>query len=277
MYGTKNFLFLGSSHALTAASSTKTTAEFAATREEAERADKYGEQAEDLLTAMHEVIGHGSGRLSERLAKGGAAPYLKEYFSTLEEARADLMGLWNVWDPKLKELGLVRDQDDVAKAMYDSAARVALTQLRRIPRGDTIEEDHQRDRQLIVKFIEAKTGAIEQIERGGKTYIHVKDYQKMREGVGMLLAELMRIKAEGDYAAIKTLIDQYGVRFDPKLRDQVVARYRQLDLPTYWAGINAELTADLDAKGNAAAVHIAYPRDPLRQYLAYGRMYETQP
>ncbi len=274
MYGTKNFLFLGSSHALTAASAGKTTGEFAATRDERERADTYGEEAEDLLTAMHEVIGHGSGKLSERLAKGGAGPYLKEYFSTLEEARADLMGLWNVWDPKLKELGLVKDQDPVAKTMYDAAARVALTQLRRIPRGDTIEEDHQRDRQLIVNYIKDKTGAIDYVQRDGKTYIEVKDYQKMRDGVGMLLAELMRIKAEGDYAAIKSLIDRYGVHFDPALRDQVVSRYKALDIPTYWAGVNVELTADLDAKGNATAVHLAYPRDPVKQYLAYGRMYE---
>src|SRR5438874_10929032 len=140
-YGTKNFLFLGSSHALDAAGSTKTLTEFAASPEEIERVTKYGVEAEDLMTAMHEVIGHGSGKLSDRL-KGGAEPYLKEYFSTLEEARADLMALWNVWDPELKTLGLVRDQEQVARAMYDNAARVALTQLRRIPKGNTIEEDH---------------------------------------------------------------------------------------------------------------------------------------
>ena len=179
-----------------------------------QRAHSYGEEAEDLLTAMHEVIGHGSGKLSDRLS-GGAEPYLKEYFSTLEEARADLMGLWNVWDPKLKELGLVKDQDSVAQAMYDNAARAPLTQLRRILKGNTIEEDHARDRALIANYIKDKTGAIEQVQRGGKTYVHIKDYQKMREGVGMLLSELMRIKAEGDYAAIKALVDKYGVRFDP--------------------------------------------------------------
>ena len=277
MYGTKNFLFLGSSHALSAASSGKMGVEFAATPQETARADKYGEQAEDLLTALHEVIGHGSGKLGERLAKGGAGPALKEYFSTLEEARADLMALWNVGDPKLKELGLVSDQDAVAKTMYDAAARVALTQLRRIPRGDTIEEDHQRDRQLIVNYIKDKTGAIDYVQHGGKTYIEVKDYQKMREGVGLLLAELMRIKGEGDYAAIKGLIDRYGVHFDTKLRDQVVARYNALDLPTYYAGVNVDVTAELDANGNAKAVHVAFPRDPMKQYLAYGRMYERQP
>jgi dipeptidyl-peptidase-3 len=159
--------------------------------------------------------------------------------------------------------------------MYDSAARVALTQLRRIPKGTTIEEDHQRDRQLIANYIMDKTGAIERVDRGGKTYIHVKDYAKMREGVGMLLAELMRIKAEGDYTAIKALIDRYGVHFDAALRDQVVARYKGLDLPTYWAGVNPRLDAHVDAAGSAADVRIAYPRDAVRQYLDYGRMYDA--
>lgn len=270
-YGTKNFLFLGSSHALSGASS-KMLDEFAASPEEARRAHQYGEDAEDLLTAMHEVIGHGSGKLSDRLSGGAQAP-LKEYFSTLEEARADLMALWNVWDPKLKELGLVEDQESVARTMYDSAARVSLTQLRRILRGSTIEEDHARDRALIANFIKDRTGAIEQIQRGGKTYVHVKDYQRMREGVGMLLSELMRIKAEGDYDAIRALVDKYGVRFDPALRDEVVARYKQLDLATYSAGVNPVLTAQLDAKGDVTSVRIEYSRDPVRQYLDYGGMY----
>jgi dipeptidyl-peptidase III len=273
-YGTKNFLFLGSSHALGAASSSKMAGEFAASKEEIARGLKYGEDAEDLLTAMHEVIGHGSGKLSDRV-KGGAEPYLKEYFSTLEEARADLMGLWNVWDPKLKELGLVTDQEEVAKTMYDSAARAPLTQLRRIPRGTTIEEDHQRDRALIAHYIADKTGAIEQVKRDGKTYVRVNDYQKMKQGVGMLLAELMRIKAEGDYAAIKALVDKYGVHFDPALRDEVVARYKALNLPTYWAGVNPDLTGKLGANGDVTAVEISYPRDPVRQYLEYGRMYSA--
>jgi dipeptidyl-peptidase III len=275
MYGTKNFLLLGSSHALSAAGGDKMLREFAASKEEIARGDATGEEPEDLLTAMHEVIGHGSGKLSERLV-GGAGTYLKEYFSTLEEARADLMGLWNISDPKLRELGLVKDQDAVAKAMYDNATRVLLTQLRRIPKGDIIEEDHQRNRQLIANYIMDKTGAIELVQdpaRGGKWIIRVKDYARMREGVGMLLKELMRIKAEGDYAAIKALVDQYGVRFNPAIRDQIVARYKALDLPTYYAGINPKLTADLDAQGNVTAVRIAYPRNAVDQYLEYGRMY----
>jgi dipeptidyl-peptidase-3 len=271
-YGTKNFLLLGSSHALSAASSGKSLREYAASPEEVARVERYGEEADDLMTALHEVIGHGSGQLSARL-KGGAGPHLKEYYSTLEEARADLMALWNVWDPELKKLGLVADQENVARAMYDNAARVALTQLRRVQKGNTIEEDHARDRALIANYVAEKTGGIEYITRNGKTYVRVKDYQKMREGVGTLLRELMRIKAEGDYGAAKALVDKYGVHFDPALRDQVVARYKQLDIPTYWAGINPELTAQMDDKGNITSVRIAYPRDAVKQYLTYGAMY----
>ena len=264
-YGTKNFLFLGSSHALDAAGSS--IDEFAATPAEAARNKRYSEQAEDLLTAMHEVIGHGSGKLSGRL-KEGAQNYLKEYYSTLEEGRADMMGLWNAWDPKLKELGLVQDQQEVAKAMYDNAARAALTQLRRNPRGNALEEDHQRDRQMIVNFIMDRTGAIKKVQKNGKTYFVVSDYQKMRQGVGQLLAELMRIKAEGDYSAIKALVDKYGVHFDPALRDEVVARYAKLNIPAYWAGVNPVIAKD------GTAFTIGYPGDPVRQYLSYGAMYD---
>jgi dipeptidyl-peptidase-3 len=273
-YGTKNFLFTSSTRALNNASGHVAFGEFAATPEIAARNRRYGDEAEDLMTALHEVVGHGSGKLSERV-KGGAEPYLKECFSTLEEARADLMALWNAWDPKLKELGLVSNQDEVAKAMYDSAAMVALTQLRRIPHGDAIEEDHERDRQLIVNFIRDRVpDAIEQFDRDSKTYIQVQDYQKMHQGVGMLLAELMRIKAEGDYAAIKALVDRYAVHFDPALRDQVVARYQKLGLPTYWAGINSMLSAQFEPGGKIQAVHLSYPRSVEQQYLVYASMYD---
>lgn len=278
-YGTKNFLFTSSTRALNNAAGDAMAMEFSASQEIAERSAKYGNEAGDLMTALHEVIGHGSGKLSERL-KGGAEPYLKGYFSTLEEGRADLSALWNAWDPKLKELGLVSNQEEVAKAIYDSAAMVALTQLRRIPKGDTIEEDHQRDRQLIVNYIRARVpGAIEQFDRDGKTYIRVQDYAKMRQGVGMLLTELMRIKAEGDYEAIKALVDEYAVHFDPKQRDQVVARYKKLNVPTYWAGINPRLIARINftGRGQGAVIRdarISYPASAVEQYLAYGAMYD---
>jgi dipeptidyl-peptidase III len=271
-YGTKNYLFTGSSRALTAAAGTKSIHEFDPNPAAIQRSIKYGQQADELLTALHEVIGHGSGKLSEKL-NGGAEPYLKEYFSTLEEARADLSAYWNVWDPKLKELGLIEgDQEEIAKTMYDSAALVVLTQLRRIPHGDSIEEDHQRDRALIANYIMEKTGAIRMFDRDGKTYVEVTDYPKMKQGVGMLLTELMRIKAEGDYAAIKALVDKYGVHFDPKLRDQVVARYKALNIPTYWAGVNAQLNATM-ANGKVKTVEMTYPRNAVHQYLYYGSMY----
>jgi dipeptidyl-peptidase-3 len=271
-YGTKNFLFTGSSRAMTAAAGHKMIEEFGPNQAVIQRDIKYGQQAGELLTALHEVIGHGSGKLSSRL-KSGSEPYLKEYFSTLEEARADLSGLWNVWDPKLKQLGLIAgEQDEVAKSMYDSAAMVVLTQLRRIPRGDTIEEDHQRDRALIANYIMDKTGSIRLFERDGKSYVEVTDYQKMKQGVGMLLTELMRIKAEGDYDAIKALVDKYGVHFDPKLRDQVVQRYKALDIPTYWVGVNAQLNANLN-NGKVNSVEMTYPRSAVAQFLYYGSMY----
>jgi dipeptidyl-peptidase-3 len=269
-YGSKSFLFFGSSHALTEASGFGLIDEFAASPEEAARDKKNGIEADDLLTEMHEVIGHGSGKLSPKLTHE-AGFYLKEYFSAMEEARADLMALWNAFDPKLKELGLV-SSDDVGRTMYDNAARQMLVQLRRIPKGDTIEEDHERDRQLIGRYIMDKTGAIAMEDRNGKTYAFVKDYKKMREGVGMLLAELMRIKAEGDYDAIKALMDKYGVHFDPKLRDQVVDRYKKLNMPTYYAGINADLTAQFDGAGNVTKVDISYPRDYAKQQLSYSAM-----
>jgi dipeptidyl-peptidase III len=274
-YGSKNFLFMGSKRALEEASGKTLTVEFGADPAQIERAAKYGTEASDLLVAMHEVIGHGSGKLSDRVS-AGAQTFLKEYFSTLEEGRADLMALWNVWDPKLKELGLISNQEEVAKAMYDNAALVALSQLRRIQHGDTIEEDHERDRQSIAHYIADKVpGSIEQFKRDGKTYVRVTDYQKMRQGVGMLLAELMRIKAEGDYDAIKALVDKYGVHFDPAVRDEVLARYQKLKLPTYFAGVNAHLTASFGKNGEVEKVEISYLDDPVKQYLHYGAMYDN--
>ena len=273
-FGTKNFLFSSATRAFDAAVGSKVAQEFSATPEELARAEKYGPGAAELMTAMHEVIGHGSGKLSPKLT-GDPGSYLKEYYSTLEEARADLVALWNVFDPKLKELGLV-SSDETGRAMYDAAARVMLTQLARNPKGDELEEDHQRDRQLIARYIMDKTGAIVLEQHDGKTFAVVKDYKKMHEGVGMLLAELMRIKAEGDYPAIKALIDKYGVHFDPKLRDEVLQRYEKLDLPTYWTGINADLKAKFDKEGKVTSVEIGYPRDYVKQQLSYSALYEAR-
>jgi dipeptidyl-peptidase-3 len=186
------------------------------------------------------------------------------------------MALWNAWDPKLHELGLISNQDEVAKAMYDEAISYnGVEQLMGIPAGNSLEEDHARDRQLIVNYIIDTSGGVERFKREGKSYIRVSDYQKAHAGVGKLLAELMRIKAEGDYAAIKTLVDKYGVHFDPALRDEVVARYAKLDLPVNWAGINSRLSATLDATGTVQSVQIDYPKDVASQFLHYAAMYDA--
>jgi dipeptidyl-peptidase-3 len=269
-YGSKSFIFTSSMRALAAAIGEKVTEEFAYSAEEIERARKYRELADNLFTAMHEILGHGSGKMNPQLTQEPAS-YLKEYYSTLEEARADLVALWNFFDPKLIEIGALPNLE-VAKAAYDGEARASLVQLREVPTGDTLEEDHRRGTQLIINFISDKTGAVEPVERAGKIYMVVKDYEKMRQGVGMLLAELMRIKAEGDYDAAKALIREYGIHFHPAWRDQVVERYKKLDLPIFWTGINPDLMPRFGANGKIADVQIAYPRDIARQQLRYSKI-----
>ena len=271
-YGSKSFLFFDEAPALTGTVAFAGLYEFAAKREDADRDRKYRNESERIGAIMHEVIGHGSGKLSPRLTRE-AGFYLKEYYPVLEEARADLMALWNIFDPKLKELGLV-SSDETGKAMYDIAALQMLVQLRRVPGGDTIADSRERARQLIVQYLMDKTGAIAMEDRKGKTYIYVKDYGKMREGVGTLLAELMRIKAEGDYDSIKTLTEKYGAHFDPKLRDQVVERFRKSGSSfVYFAGVNPDLTARFDRAGNVTKVDIDYPRNFVKQQLSYSAMY----
>lgn len=266
-YGSKSFIFTGSTRAFAAATGMKAAREFAYSDEERARAEKYQTLANDLYTAMHEVLGHGSGKMNPKLTEEPAV-YIKEYYSTLEEARADLVALWNFFDPKLVEIGAIPNLD-VAKAAYDGEARAALTELHEFPTGDTIEEDHRRGTQLIVNYIREKTGAIQPVERDGKVYLVVRDFDQMRQGVGMLLAELMRIKAEGDYEGAKALITKYGIRFNTAWRDQVVERYKQLDLPTFWSGINSNLVPHFGPNGRIDDVEIAYPRDIVRQQLRY--------
>lgn len=273
-YGSKSFLFTESSRALSHAAGHKSLEEFAASKDEVESGKKYADQAEELLIAFHEIIGHGSGKLK---VTGDPAEYLKETYSALEEARADLMGLWYVWDPKIKEMGLVGDdQEKVAKEMYYAAVRAPLVQLRKTDKGDTLEEDHQIDRQLILNYIIDQAGGAEWGKCGTKTCVKVTDFQKLRKGAGKLLGELMRIKAEGDYKAARALMDKYAIRFDPKVRDEVKARYKKLGLPDYYAGVYPRLDAKLGPKGEVLEVTAARPRDVAAERLSWSALYAPE-
>jgi dipeptidyl-peptidase-3 len=244
--------------------------EFAWSVEEAERAEKWSSVASELTTEMHEVIGHGSGRIAERL-QGNPQGVLKEQYSALEESRADLVALYFVPDRKLVELGLVdeADHDDIVRAEYEGYARNALVQLRRIREGSQIEEDHMRNRQMIVGWLMENSRAIELRRRDGKTYYVVVDVKAFQEGVGRLLADVQRIKAEGDYEAAKAMFETYGVHFDPALRDEVVARVDRLQMPSYTGFVQPRLEAIRDAAGEITGVDISYPLDLTAQMLEY--------
>ena len=244
--------------------------EFSWTDDETARAVKWSAFAGELATNMHEVIGHGSGRVAERL-NGNPQAALKEQFSSIEESRADLVALYFVADPKLVELGLVAEDDhgDVVLAEYEAYTRNALVQLRRVREGTQIEEDHMRNRQMIVHWLMANTSAVELRRRDGKTYYVMADARAFREGVGRLLADVQRIKGEGDYGAAKALFETYGVTFDPAVRDEVVARVERLKLPSYTGFVMPRLDAVRDEAGAIVDVEISYPLDLASQMLEY--------
>ena len=237
--------------------------EFSWSPEEVDRATRHAELAASLTTDMHEVIGHASGRQAEAL-KDTPQALIKEHFSALEEGRADLVGLYFLADPKLVELGIIpaADHDAVVRAEYESYTRNALVQLRRVREGTQIEEDHMRNRQMIVRWLMANSKAIEERSRDGKTYLVMVDPAAFREGVGRLLAEVQRIKSEGDYAAARQLFETYGVHFDPKLRDQVVARVDKLNLPSYTGFVMPQLSAVTGANGEITDVQVLLSDGP---------------
>ena len=244
--------------------------EFAWDDAEAARAAKWSAFAGELTTNMHEVIGHGSGKVAEHLM-GNPQSALKEQYSALEEARADLVALYFLPDPKLVELELLaaEDHDEIVRAEYEAYTRRAIEQLRRVRQGTQIEEDHMRNRQMIVRWLMANTNAIDTRVRDGKTYYVMTDAAAFRAGVGRLLAEVQRIKGEGDYAAARALFDTYGVHFDPALRDEVVARVETLNLPSYTAFVMPKLEAVMSAAGEVVDVTISYPRNFAAQMLEY--------
>src|SRR6267142_2677084 len=250
--------------------------EFSWTREEAARTEKWGGPSGELHTKMHEVIGHASGKVAERL-QGNPQAALKEQFSALEEGRADLVGLYSLPDPKLVEIGLMSaaDQNEIVQTEYEAYTRNALVQLRRVREGSQIEEDHMRNRQMIVKWLMANTKAIEERKRDNKTFYVMVDAKAFRDGVGRLLAEVQRIKSEGDYPAAKQLFETYGVHFDPKLSDEIVARTDKLNLPSYTGFVMPKLMAVTNTNGEITDIKISYPKDLTAQMLEYSAQTES--
>ena len=269
-YGSKSVSLSNATEAYDKSTSPEFRREFAWSPEEAERAEKWSSFASELTTNMHEVIGHGSGRISDHL-QGNPQGVLREQYSALEESRADLVALYFVQDRKLVELGLVEevDQDEIVLAEYEAYARNALVQLRRVREGTQIEEDHMRNRQMIVQWLIANSRAIDVRTREGKTYYVVVDVIAFREGVGRLLAAVQRIKSEGDYEAAKGLFETYGVHFDPPLRDEVVARVDRLKMPSYTGFVQPRLEAVRNGQGEITDVDISYPLDLTVQMLEY--------
>ena len=267
-YGSKSVSLFNVNEAYEESTPEGMRTEFSWTPEEAARAKKWGACSQELATEIHEVIGHGSGRMAD----GVGSPHLmlKEQYSAVEESRADLIALYFLPDPKLVELGIVSaaDHAEVVQTAYEYYARNALVQLRRIRQGTTIEEDHMRNRQLIVAWLIAHTKAIDVRPRDGKTYYVMVDAAAFREGIGRLLAEVQRIKSEGDYQAARTMFDRYGIHFDPALRDEVVARVDALRLPSYSAIVMPRLTPKY-RDGDIVDVEVSYPCDLETQMLEY--------
>ena len=244
--------------------------EFAWDDAEVERAEKWGALAGEVTTAIHEVLGHGSGRVEDHL-NGQPQLLIKEQYSALEESRADLVALYFVGSPKIAECGLLpaEHQDEIVRTEYEAYARTALVQLRRIRHGTQIEEDHMRNRQAIVHWLMANTQAIEIRSRDNKTYYVVVDVAAFHDGVGRLLGEVQRIKSNGDYAAAVALFETHGIHFDASLRDEVVSRVDRLNLPSYTGFVQPKLTPITDGSGAIVDVEISYPQDLETQMLEY--------
>ena len=243
--------------------------EFSWSEEEVARAEQWGALAAEVTTAIHEVLGHGSGRVADHL-NGQPQLAIKEHYSALEESRADLVALYFVGEPKIAECGMLpaEHQAEIVQAEYEAYARNALVQLRRIREGSQIEEDHMRNRQAIVHWLMAHTKAIEVRKRDGKTYYCMVDAKAFHDGVGQMLAEVQRIKSTGDYAAAAAMFDSYGIHFDPALRDEVVARVDKLNLPSYTGFVQPRLTPVVK-DGAIVDVEISYPQDLTTQMLGY--------
>jgi len=240
-----------------------------------DRYKRYGSLADNLHTDLHECLGHGSGCLAE----GVRGDELKNYSSTLEEARADLFALYYLADPKMVELGLMPTLD-VAKAAYAQYMLNGLmTQLARIELGKNVEEAHMRNRKLIAEWCYEKgreQNVVEKVRRNGKTYVVVHDYDKLRELFGELLREIQRIKSTGDFEAGRDLVENYAVRIDPELHKEVRERYAKLDLPLFSGFVNPIYRPVME-NGQIVDVTVEYTDDYVGQMLEYSKEYSYLP
>jgi len=249
--------------------------EFAGSQEEIDLAKKYGYLAGNLTTDLHECLGHGSGQMM----KGVVSESLKNYHSTIEEARADLFALYFIMDEKMMDLGLV-PSPDLAKSEYNSFIRNGLmTQLVRVHPGKDVEEAHMRDRSLIAHWVYEKAKAkngIEKIQKEGKTYFRINDYKELRSLFGQLLAEIQRITSEGDYPAAKELVETYAVKVDPELHKEILARYAKLNIAPYSGFINPVYTPVM-GNGTIRDIKISYTEDFTTQMLRYSKNFSFLP
>jgi dipeptidyl-peptidase-3 len=266
-------------HANNNANSTGRLKEFVHDQEELELEEKYGQLADKLHTALHEVIGHASGQLNPGV--GETKETLKNYASTLEEGRADLVGLYYQYDSKLQELGLVEDWKSVGKAAYDGYIRNGLMmQLIRLKLGDEVEEAHMRNRQWVSAWVFEKGRAdnvIEKVTKNGKTYFNINDYDKLHELFGQLLRETQRIKSEGDYTAVEALVEGYGVKVDPDIHAEVLERNKQFTSAPYTGFVNPVLVAKKDENGEIIGVEVTQPETFSGQMLNYSANFNYLP
>ena len=250
--------------------------EFVYSDAELQLIDKYADITDNLHTDLHECLGHGSGKL----LPGVDPDALKAYGSTIEEARADLFGLYYVADPKLVELGLTPSADAYKAQFYTYLMNGLMTQLVRIEPGNNVEEAHMRNRQLIARWVYEKGAAdkvVELAKKDGKTYVVINNYEKVRELFGELLAEIQRIKSTGDYDAAHKLVETYAVKVDPELHAEVLERYKKLNLAPYKGFINPKYEAVTDADGNITDVTVTYDEGYAEQMLRYSKDYSALP
>ena len=250
--------------------------EFVYSDAELQLIDKYADVTDELHTDLHECLGHGSGKL----LPGVAPDALKAYGSTIEDARADLFGLYYVADPKLVELGLTPSADAYKAQYYTYLMNGLMTQLVRIEPGNNVEEAHMRNRQLIARWVYEKGAAekvVELVKKDGKTYVVINDYEKVRDLFGRLLAEIQRIKSTGDYAGAHDLVEAYAVKVDPALHAEVLERYKKLNLAPYKGFVNPKYEVVTDADGTITDVTVTYDEGYAEQMLRYSKDYSTLP